>query len=397
MSDLAQRFTSAREASGFTLADVERSTRIRSRFLEAIETGDYARLPDGLPARGFVRLYARFLGMDEEQALADYDIENDLVGVLPQDEVPPMPTRERMQSQYTRPQIAPAKANATWRGALPAPDDPDLLDVDFSRTRRSLAELDEEDDEAVYAPAPTQNARASNQPARTSFTLNETPVIDNINFKQTLNDRARNGANGARQKSSYTSSNRSVPGTSEQVRRSARSAKALPRPNVSLAPVMRFLSDRRLWMVAAALGAVVLLGVLVTRVILPTAQAALAGKPSAQPTVQIVQVTPVVDGKTAGAVAAPYPALPAGGVQLVLDVAERAWERVKVDGNVVFEGIPSLGPTAPWSARQSVAIETGNAGAFSATVNGKTLGKLGERDATLKRTYDPGGIKDEQL
>ena len=40
---------------------------------------------------------------------------------------------------------------------------------------------------------------------------------------------------------------------------------------------MRFLSDRRLWMVAAALGAVVLLGVLVTRVILPTAQAALAG------------------------------------------------------------------------------------------------------------------------
>ena len=150
-------------------------------------------------------------------------------------------------------------------------------------------------------------------------------------------------------------------------------------------------------MVVAALGAVVLLGVLVTRVILPTAQAALAGKPSAQPTVQIVQVTPVVDGKTAGAVAAPYPALPAGGVQLVLDVAERAWVRVKVDGNVVFEGIPSLGPTAPWSARQSVSIETGNAGAFSATVNGKTLGKLGERDATLKRTYDPSGIKDEQL
>jgi len=393
VSDLAQRFTSAREASGFTLADVERSTRIRSRFLEAIETGDYARLPDGLPARGFVRLYARFLGMDEEQALADYDIENDLVGVLPQDEVPPMPTRERMQSQYTRPQIAPAKANATWRGALPAPDDPDLLDVDFSRTRRSLAELDEEDDEAVYAPAPTQNARASSQPARTSFTLNETPVIDNINFKQQLNEQR------ARPKSNYTSSNRSARSASQRVGPTAPSARAraIPRPSISLTPVIHFLSDRRLWMVVAALGAVVLLGVLVTRVILPTAQAALAGKPSAQPTVQIVQVTPVVDGKTAGAVAAPYPALPAGGVQLVLDVAERAWVRVKVDGNVVFEGIPSLGPTAPWSARQSVSIETGNAGAFSATVNGKTLGKLGERDATLKRTYDPNGIKDEQL
>lgn len=385
VSDLAQRFTSAREASGFTLADVERSTRIRSRYLEAIETGDYARLPDGLPARGFVRLYARFLGMDEEQALAEYDAENGLVGVLPHDEVPPMPARERMQSQYTRPQIAPARATATWRGALPAPNDPDLLDVDFSRTRRSLAELDEEGDEAAYAPAPAPYARASGQPSRTSFTLNETPVIDNINFKQKLNEQR------ARPKSSYTTS-RSAPGTA-----SARSAKSLPRPNISLAPVMRFLSDRRLWMVAAALGAVVLLGVLVTRVILPTAQAALAGKPSAQPTVQIVQVTPAVEGKVAGAAPAPYPALPTGGVQLALDVAERAWVRIKVDGNVVFEGIPSPGPTAPWSARQSVSIETGNAGAFSASVNGKSLGKLGERDAALKRTFDVNGIKDEQL
>lgn len=388
MSDLAQRFLSAREASGFTLTDVERSTRIRSRYLEAIETGDYARLPDGLPARGFVRLYARFLGMDEEQALADYDAENGLIGALPQDEVPPMPSRQPMQSQYTRPQIAPAKASVTWRGALPAPDDPDLLAADFSRARRSLAELDEEDEEQAYAPA-----RVAGQPSRTSFTLNETPVIDNINFRQTLSERAQNSANGQRQRSNYTGRVSNAPGA-----RNSRGAAAAPRPRskLSLASITRILGDRRLYMVVAAIGAVILLGALVTRVIVPTVQGLTsAAKPSAQPTVRIAQVTPAPEGSPGAA--APYPALPAGGVQLALDVAERAWVRIKVDGNVVFEGIPSPGPTAPWSARQSVSIETGNAGAFTASVNGKNLGKLGERDTSLKRTFDINGIKDEQL
>ena len=59
----------AREAQGHTLADVEQTTRIRRKFLAALETGDWNGLPSDVVGRGFLRNYARFLGLDSKQAL----------------------------------------------------------------------------------------------------------------------------------------------------------------------------------------------------------------------------------------------------------------------------------------------------------------------------------------
>ena len=68
---LAQRMRDARESRGATLADVEKATRIRWRYLEAIETGDWGALPDGPPSRGFIHIYARYLGMDADQCVEE--------------------------------------------------------------------------------------------------------------------------------------------------------------------------------------------------------------------------------------------------------------------------------------------------------------------------------------
>ena len=54
----------AREKRGVELAEVEATTRIRARFLRAIEAGDWGALPGEAYARGFIRTYGDYLGLD---------------------------------------------------------------------------------------------------------------------------------------------------------------------------------------------------------------------------------------------------------------------------------------------------------------------------------------------
>lgn len=72
---------------GFTLDEVAKATKIRSSFLEAIEKGDYEKLPPGTYAHGFVRNYAKFLGLPEREILAVFNREYDeekFIKVLPE-------------------------------------------------------------------------------------------------------------------------------------------------------------------------------------------------------------------------------------------------------------------------------------------------------------------------
>ncbi len=76
MSELGRLLYEARTAKQLSLADIEAVTRIRQRYLEALENGDYASLPRGTVARGFVRTYAAYLGLDVEGVLDLYGIES---------------------------------------------------------------------------------------------------------------------------------------------------------------------------------------------------------------------------------------------------------------------------------------------------------------------------------
>ncbi|HEC33338.1 MAG TPA: helix-turn-helix domain-containing protein [Chloroflexi bacterium] len=73
MEKLGNWLRAAREANGISLQDVEAVTRIRVRYLEALEMGDYEAMPGGeAQARGFLRRYAAFLGLPPEEAIARY-------------------------------------------------------------------------------------------------------------------------------------------------------------------------------------------------------------------------------------------------------------------------------------------------------------------------------------
>lgn len=65
-----QILRAARQERGLSLDDAERATRIRREFLEALEADDYERLPPPVYTRGFIRSYARWLGLDPDQVVS---------------------------------------------------------------------------------------------------------------------------------------------------------------------------------------------------------------------------------------------------------------------------------------------------------------------------------------
>ncbi len=69
MESVGEFFKQVRETKGLTVDEVASKTRIRSDFVKALEDGNFAKLPDQVFAKGFVRSYARSLGLDEEDAI----------------------------------------------------------------------------------------------------------------------------------------------------------------------------------------------------------------------------------------------------------------------------------------------------------------------------------------
>lgn len=69
MDSLGTFFREAREAQNLTLEQVAASTRIQESYLRALEEERFTVLPQKVFTKGFVRTYARTLGVDEEEAL----------------------------------------------------------------------------------------------------------------------------------------------------------------------------------------------------------------------------------------------------------------------------------------------------------------------------------------
>ncbi len=73
MSTLGEMLREARQARGVSLAEAERETKIRQKYITALEDDNHAGLPGPVYARGFLRNYALYLGLDPDQALNLFD------------------------------------------------------------------------------------------------------------------------------------------------------------------------------------------------------------------------------------------------------------------------------------------------------------------------------------
>ena len=101
---ISERLQAAREARGVDLFRVERDTKIRMKYLTAMEQGDFAALPADVYARGFLRNYASYLGLDPDEAETEWRRGN----YVPTVKTPPV---------VATPVAAPPSGGASGQGA----------------------------------------------------------------------------------------------------------------------------------------------------------------------------------------------------------------------------------------------------------------------------------------
>jgi cytoskeleton protein RodZ len=74
MDSFGENLRREREMRGVTLEEISAATKISVRFLKSIEGEDFSKLPGGIFNRSFIRSYARYLGLDEDPLIAEYQL-----------------------------------------------------------------------------------------------------------------------------------------------------------------------------------------------------------------------------------------------------------------------------------------------------------------------------------
>lgn len=74
MPSFGENLRREREMRGVTLEEISAATKISLRFLKALEAEDFSGLPSGIFTRSFIRAYSKYLGLDEEPVLAEYQL-----------------------------------------------------------------------------------------------------------------------------------------------------------------------------------------------------------------------------------------------------------------------------------------------------------------------------------
>jgi cytoskeleton protein RodZ len=72
MASFGENLRREREMRGISLEEISAATKVSVRFLECLEDNEFSSIPGGIFTRGFIRAYAGYLGLNEEQVMAEY-------------------------------------------------------------------------------------------------------------------------------------------------------------------------------------------------------------------------------------------------------------------------------------------------------------------------------------
>ena len=303
MDELGIILREAREAKGLTLLEVQEEIRIGTKFLEALETGQFQQLPTPVHARGYLRNYARFLGLE------------------------PQPLLERLELSYTY--QAQGKAPVTPTQPEISPQKPLQMQHDHPLFRSVNLEME------------TSNGEGSTGSiVRFAIIIALIVAIALIVTRiMSLTGNNSTGDNNA--------------GVLEFVQGILDGA-TTPEPDAAATqdPLSPFFAPDT------------------SGVIISTERN---------------QTTPIV----IPTLEPTRPALPATleTIQLRLDVVERTWMRVTIDGNILFEGQAAPGELHQFEATDTANLRLSNGIGVVVTINGVQLGKLGDRQEVIDETW----------
>ena len=96
MFEIGNSLREARERQGLGYPEIELATKIRGKYIRALEEEDFTSIPGDAYIRGFLRTYAEYLGLDGDVYVDEYASR---FITSWRDEVPPPPERRRIRTR----------------------------------------------------------------------------------------------------------------------------------------------------------------------------------------------------------------------------------------------------------------------------------------------------------
>jgi len=386
--DIGLTLRKARLARGLTLVQAAQAVHIKPRYLQALEEGRWEDLPSRAQGRGFLRLYAEFLGEDGEALLRQLDAQ-----------APPTPETEATSEHVAPPHPQPT-GTAEAQTTEEATDDPALplfaeIGATFRQQREQLSITLEEAERYTHVkrhylqaieegrlddlPSPVQGRGMLLHYAR-FLQLDPDPLL--LRFAEALQARHQQRVQPAR--------------------RTARAAFAWW-PKASALFMDRLLLWAAVLMTAAVVGfGIWQVGKLrAKQTPQPTPPNVVDVLfPSATPTPTAAQPTPTPTPPLPGSGAAleattPPTEIPRSSapIQVYLVAQHRAWVRVVADGEVVFQGIVVPGASYDYTAQTRLEVLTGDGAALQVFYNQQNLGLLGRFGEVVDRVFTISGVQ----
>ncbi|MFO7683853.1 MAG: helix-turn-helix domain-containing protein [Chloroflexota bacterium] len=306
MDEIGHILREARETKGLTLEETQEETRINSKYLAAMENGEYEKLPTPVHVRGFLRNYARFLGLDPQPLLERYEIN---------------------LAQQGKRSLTPAKENKAYPTVQSTINDeqvffdPVNMEVDVGQRRdpETAVRL------VIIIALIIAVALIANRfiPLLMGNEDGSQSIDNNLTeFFQDITNRAQGTA-------------------------TAQSGDMLEGEAVATEPVF-----------------------VPGEIITSTSRNVIDVTPPAMPITRPTLPTTLEE------------------IQLQLDISERTWMEVTIDGDVVFSGwARGEDPPYEWTAQEEAKVNTGNGAGVFVTINDQPWGRMGERGENKEEVW----------
>ena len=72
IGSIGQKLEAARRAKGVTVSEAGQATKIMSKYIESMEADDFGALSAPVYVKGFIRMYAQYLGLESETLVNEY-------------------------------------------------------------------------------------------------------------------------------------------------------------------------------------------------------------------------------------------------------------------------------------------------------------------------------------
>ncbi len=364
MQSIGERLKREREKQGVTLDEVCVSTKIAVRFLSAIEEEHFEKLPGGIFNKGFVRAYAQHLGLNEEEAVADYLKAAGLEPTVPLNTTPP---GEEKISKPAIPEVSAATLLKEQEAKRPEPQPVEVKKpVPNIETKAAMVETKppkhkgkaarvqarqekkEEKEKKIKRPEPAHQpapqAEAGNEHwfpwGKVAFAL----LLIAFGFAM--------WGSFHRDTEEHTSQPIAQPAVNQSV--------VTPVP-----PALQNVSTAAAVPASAA----------------PLDSATVPASTEGQPTAASQELSTSADGS----------------FLVVVQAREDSWVSIIADGKEVMKDVLGAPAQKAIEAHKEVVIKAGNIGALDFVFNGKKLPSQGEYDEVKTLTFDPNGLQSQPV